>query len=163
MFARGNDRRPIFRDDRDREGYLAAFGFVARRMRWSCLAYCLMENHVHLLLQLPEPGLARGMQRLHGLHGRAFNDRHARTGHVFQGRYGSNLQNTDEQLWHTIAYIARNPVEAGLCSAPEDWRWSSHAGVVRGSHPGWVDADALYRCFASLGGCGRERYLEVTG
>lgn len=163
VYARGNDRRPIFRDDLDRESYLATLGYVARRMRWSCLTYCLMDNHVHLLLALSEPGLARGMQRLHGLHGRAFNDRHARTGHVFQGRYGSVLQTSDEQLWHTIGYIVRNPVEAGLCGTPEDWPWSSHAAVVGESPPRWLDSDTLFRCFTGLGGDGRRRYLEVTG
>jgi REP element-mobilizing transposase RayT len=162
VYARGNNRNPIFADDVDRESYLATLRFVVRRMRWGCLAYCLMDNHVHLLLETREANLGRGMQRLHGLHGRAFNDRHKRSGHVFQGRYGSTLQTTDEQLWHTIAYVVRNPVEAGLCDQPQHWPWSSHAAMLRDALPTWMDPSRLLRCFEGIGGDPRERYAQLT-
>ena len=115
VFARGNDRQLIFWDDEDRLRYLKGLCDVVWRKRWRCLAYCLMDNHVHLLVQTPEANLGDGMQRLHG-ELRADVQRAARkVGHVFQGRYGSKLMRSDEQLWTTARYIPRNPVEAGLC------------------------------------------------
>src|SRR3712207_2241831 len=98
VYARGNEGRVIFRDDADRSAYLRLLGAVVVRRRWSCLAYCLMDNHVHLLVEIPEPDLAEGMRQLHGDYARGFNDRHARSGHLFQGRYGSKLVTSDEQL-----------------------------------------------------------------
>lgn len=163
MYARGNDRMRIFRDDVDREEYLAVLRSVVRRMRWSCLAYCLMHNHVHLLIETETTNLGAGMGRLHGLYARSFNDRHGRSGHLFQGRYGSVLQSSDEQLWHAIAYIARNPVEAGLCGSPDEWPWSSHAHVLEGRSPPWFDERRLMRCFAGAGGDSRQRYAELVG
>jgi REP element-mobilizing transposase RayT len=163
VYARGNDRQRIFRDDLDRESYLATLAVVVVRKKWSCLAYCLMANHVHLLVETREPNLGRGMGLLHGLYGRAFNDRHGRTGHVFEGRYGAVRQTTDEQLWHTIAYIARNPVTAGMCAGPKMWRWSSHSAVLSGAGPRWLDAAGLLRRFENLGGDPRRRYAELVG
>ena len=163
MYARGNDRCRIFRDDVDRLGYLGIVGFVAKRMRWSCLSYCLMDNHVHLLVETREPNLARGMQRLHGMHGQAFNERHGRSGHLFQGRYGSTFVTSDEQLWWTIAYIARNPVEAGLSDAPEGWPWSSHSAEARRNAPPWLDAERVLELVGRAGGDPRRRYAELIG
>jgi putative transposase len=130
VFARGIDRRAIYADDLDRRRYLAIMGRVVPWRRWRCLAYCLMPNHVHLMLETPRPNLGSGMQYLHGTYADEFNKRHGRSGHVFQGRYGSVLITTDEQLWHVAAYIALNPVAAGLCGRPEEWPWSSYAATI---------------------------------
>ena len=80
---------------------------------------------MHLLVETREPNLPTGMQWLHGRYGRNFNDRHDRFGHLFQGRYKAVRQTSDEQLWHVVRYIALNPVKAGLCDRPRDYRWSS--------------------------------------
>jgi putative transposase len=133
VFARGNDRAVIFRDDRDRRRYLELVQRSLRRTRWRLLAYCLMDNHVHLIVETPEPNLADGMQWLHGHYGRYFNDRHGRTGHVFQGRYRAVRQRTDEQLRGTIRYVVHNPVSAGLCASPGEYAWSSHRGTAAAS------------------------------
>ena len=114
--ARGVARRPLFRDDRDRLRYLRMLGLVVVARAWRCLSYCLMDNHIHLLLETPTPNLALGMQRVHGDYGRSFNRRHGLNGHVFQGRYDAVRVRSDRQLWVTAAYIADNPVEAGLCA-----------------------------------------------
>ncbi|MDQ3934814.1 MAG: transposase, partial [Actinomycetota bacterium] len=160
VYARGNDRRVIFRDDRDRGLYLRLLGATVVRRRWRCLAYCLMDNHVHLLLEIAEADLAAGVQRVHGDYGRLFNERHARSGHLFQGRYGSKLVTSDEQLWWTIAYIAWNPVTAGLVRSPDDWRWSSHGAAARGRAPRWLAQDRLLHAFSGLGGDPREAYTR---
>jgi putative transposase len=162
VYARGNDRRRIFVDDVDRHGYLALLGVVVASQRWRCLAYCLMDNHVHLLVETPEANLGAGMQRLHGTYGRDFNARHGRSGHVFQGRYGSMLVTADEHLWVAVAYIAANPVEAGVCSGVADWPWSSHTAILDGAAPPWVDLRRLLSYFAEAGGDPWRRYLAAV-
>jgi REP element-mobilizing transposase RayT len=133
VYGRGNDQRVIFQDDADRRLYLSLLSTTPRLWKWSLHAYCLMNNHVHLLVETPQPTLGKGMQYLHGTYARRFNDRHGRTGHLFQGRYGAVRIETDEQLWTVKEYIEMNPVKAGLCEAPADWPWKGVA--VEGSDP----------------------------
>ena len=132
-------------------------------MSWRCLTYCLMSNHMHLLVETPEPNLGSGMQRLHGGYAFAFNRRHGRSGHLFERRYEAVPVTTDEQLWSTVRYIAHNPVEAGMCATPEDWPWSSHASIVDGSAPPWLDVPRLLAYVAAAnGGDPRSRYVELV-
>jgi putative transposase len=163
VFARGNDRRAIYVDDADRRIYLATLGRVTRRQRWRCLAYCLMPNHVHLLVETPLANLGAGMQRLHGSYAHIFNERHGRSGHVFQGRYGAVRITTDEQLGAVAAYVALNPVVAGLCDQPDRWAWSSHAATLgaRRKQP-WLDVARLLSFLEGLGGDPFERYAAIT-
>ena len=162
VFARGNRRQDIYLDDHDRKLYLALLARTVAAKRWRCLSYCLMDNHVHLLIQTPEANLGAGMQRLHGYYGRNFNERHDNSGHLFQGRFGSELVTDDEQMWTTVRYIARNPVEAGCCGDPADWPWSSHVAVVRGNPPQWLDRQRLVSSFEPAGGDPWERYREFV-
>jgi putative transposase len=161
VFARGNDKRLIYRDDVDRRVYLTMLRGTVRQRRWRLLSYCLMENHVHLLVETPEANLGDGMQRLHSLYASEFNKRHRRSGHVFQGRYGAVRIKTDEQLWTVAAYIATNPVRAGLCDTPADWRWSSHSAALEAEGPDWIDVPRLLTYFGSAGGDPRQRYAAM--
>ena len=143
VFARGNDRAAIYLDDVDRRSYLQTLAGVTRRMEWQALSYCLMENHVHLLLETPEGNLSDGMQRLHGSYAQRFNRRHSRSGHLFQGRYGAVRAQSSEQVCVAAAYIARNPVRASLCRQAADWPWSSHRAMLDGFGPPWLDLERL--------------------
>src|ERR1051325_6327587 len=96
--ARGVDRRRTFVDDEDYETYTKWLATVVRRQGWHLLCFCLMPNHVHLLVETPETNLGNGMQLLHGQYALAFNRRHDRTGHLFETRYKSPLVNSDEAL-----------------------------------------------------------------
>ena len=151
MFARGNNRQRIYFDRHDYERYEAGLATTIRRYGWHCLAYCLMPNHLHLLIETPEPNLGAGMQRLQGEFARSFNDRHGRVGHVFGGRYGAVLIGDDAQMSTVAAYIAANPVEAGLCADAGDWPWSSHARCAAGAAPSWADHERLLGYFAAWG------------
>jgi len=102
---------------------------VVRRCRWRVHAYCLMTNHFHLLIETPKPNLSSGMQRLKSDYAAYFNDRHSFVGHLFQQRFGSRLIETERHLEKALRYIAFNPVVAGLCKRPSDWRWSSFFGA----------------------------------
>jgi putative transposase len=162
VFARGNDKRLIYRDDVDRRTYLRMLRGTVRQQRWRLLAFCLMENHVHLLLETPGANLAAGMQRLHSLYAREFNRRHRRSGHVFQGRYGAVQVTTDEQLWTAARYIVVNPVKAGLCERPLEWRWGSHAAVLGPEPPRWIHHSRLLEYFGAAGGDPAHRYMAMV-
>lgn len=164
MYARGNCRRPIYLQRADRLKYLALLAAVVARFEWRCLAYCLMRNHVHLLIETPHANLARGMQNLHGRYAQRFNQRYRMTGHLFESRYGSVRVEGDGQLWMTARYIALNPVEAGICERAEDYEWSSYGSVLAGAPADFLDSDHLLSYFRSAGGSGVRRYRElVTG
>jgi putative transposase len=164
VFARGNAQQAIYRDDADRERYLVILGKTVARQRWRCLSYCLMDNHVHLLVETPLPNLGNGVQWLHGLYAQAFNQRYRRSGHVFQGRFGAVRVKSDAQLLMLARYIARNPVEGGLCGEPEEWPWSSHATVTRDTYssPPWLDTHRLLDYFGASGGESRRRYAHLV-
>src|SRR5688500_14000155 len=136
--ARGNNRELLFFDDEDNERYLKLLEWVVGLTGWHCLAYCLMPNHIHLMIETPEPNLGRGMQRLHGTYATKLNARHGRVGHVFQGRYDAVRVKDDPQFWMASRYVALNPVKAGLCSRPEDWRWASDRALVSSTAPAWL-------------------------
>jgi putative transposase len=161
VYARGDDKRLIYRDDVDRTTYVRMLAEAVERCGWRLLAFCLMENHVHLLIETPKANLGVGMQRLHGEYAHYFNLRHGHCGHVFQGRYGSKRIRSDGQLWMVAAYLARNPVDAGLCADPGEWPWSSHADTVAGTSPSWLDAARLLDYFAASGGDARTRYVAI--
>jgi REP element-mobilizing transposase RayT len=163
VFARGNAGEQIYLDSADRASYLIVLGATVSRTGWRCLSYCLMDNHVHMLVETPAPNLGTGMQRLHGDYAREFNRRHRRYGHLFQGRYGAVLVQTDEQLWTTVSYIARNPVEAGMCERPHEWVWSSHCSIAGFRQPPpWLDVTRLLTLFEAFGGDSRQLYLECA-
>jgi putative transposase len=162
VWSRGAVKQTIFLNDTDRHLYLAGLAKVVGKMSWHCLAYCLMGNHVHLLIETPEPNLGRGMHRLHGPYAQGFNRRHTGSGHVFGWRFHSKPMENDAQLWVTASYIAQNPVKAGLCRSPETWWWSSHAWVAAGRWPRWLATERLLSFFEQLGGDPRERYLEFV-
>ena len=102
---------------------------IIGRCEWRLHAYCLMDNHFHLLIETPNPNLSAGMQRLKSDYAAYFNGRHSFEGHLFQQRFGSRLIETEEYFADALRYIALNPVKAGLCGHPSDWPWSSFYGA----------------------------------
>ena len=94
-------------------------------MNLLCHAYCLMGNHYHLLVETPDGNLSLAMRQLNGVYAQAFNRRHERVGHLFQGRYLSKLVEKDTYLLAVSRYIELNPVRAGYVARPDAWEWSS--------------------------------------
>lgn len=147
--ARGDGREAIYLDDADRIDWLALLGEVCTRFQWRCLAYCLMTNHYHILVETPEPNLARGMRQLNGIYTQRFNRRHVRVGHVFQGRYKAILVERDSHLLELARYVVLNPVRAGMVARAEDWPWSSYRACVHlAPSPPWLDCRALLAQFS---------------
>jgi putative transposase len=134
VVQRGNDRQIIFRDDLDRQRYLDVLHELAQQLQVEVHAYVLMPNHVHLLLTPVADGadLSRLMQGLGRRYVRHFNDRHGRSGALWEGRFFSSLIEADRYLLACYRYIELNPVRAGLVPSPEDFFWSSykhHVGI----------------------------------
>jgi REP-associated tyrosine transposase len=124
------DRWHLFVDDTDRAHFISLFTSVVQKYEWTCLAVALLGTHYHLMFRTAHANIAVGMQELNSRHATDFNRRHARPGHVFRARYGAIVVEEPGHLLWCIRYIARNPVEAGLCGSPADWRWSSYPGLV---------------------------------
>lgn len=131
--ARGVDHLAIYRDVRDRELFEALLRKALRRFGWRSHAYCQMTTHYHLAVETLKPNLARGMQWLNGVYGQAFNERHGRSGHLFQGRYSAELIESEEHYAATCRYVLLNPVAAGMCKLADDWLWSGVAPGQRSS------------------------------
>ena len=124
--SRGNARQTIFLDDEDREQFLSVLACVVERFKWLCHAYCLMDNHYHLLIETPEANLSGGMRQLNGVYTQYFNRKHARVGHLFQGRYKSIVVDKDSYLLELCRYVVLNPVRAGVRKSAAQWKWSSY-------------------------------------
>jgi putative transposase len=163
VFARGNRRQAIFLDDDDRRRYLAIWGSVAEDLGWRCLAYCLMDNHVHHVVETPEPNLDIGVRDAHGTYGRLFNELHSKTGHVFQGRFGSTLAQDTGAVLYFVSYVAANPARAGMCDQPEEYRWSSHgAAIGRATPPRWLDTTRLLAFYELDDAAPKDLYVRLV-
>lgn len=141
VFARGSNRGSIFAFDGDRIDFLDCLRRAFERHEVRCLAYCLMPNHYHLLVETPDERLSYAMKELNGRHALRFNRRYQRDAHLFKNRFSAVLQESGDQLIATLRYTARNPVEAGLCSDPAEWPWSSSRALAGlDAPPAFLDA-----------------------
>jgi len=129
VYQRGNDRKATFREDSDRLVYLSNLAELCRRWECALHAYCLMTNHVHLMLTpAHEHGPAAVMRDLGRRYVRYFNERHGRTGSLWEGRFYSCLLDSARYVLGCQRYIDLNPVRAGMVAAAGVYRWSSYAG-----------------------------------
>jgi putative transposase len=152
VISRGNERKPIVRDDADREKRLDWLRRTVETYGWQLHAFVLMTNHEHLFVQTPEPNLSAGMQYLNGSYTSYFNRRHRRSGHLFQGRFKGHLIEEEGYFLEVSRYIHLNPVRARMVRRPDDYRWSSYLGYVRARRAvDWVSYDQV------LGEFGRDR------
>jgi putative transposase len=126
--SRGNDRKAIYKDDEDRTAFLDILAETNKRY-WLCHAYCLMNNHYHLVIETPDGNLSRGMRQLNGVYTQAYNRQHGRVGHIFQGRYKAILVEKESHLLEACRYVVLNPVRAKATTHPEQWQWSSYGAT----------------------------------
>lgn len=137
---RGNNRTTVFFDDEDRQTYLHLLATYARKHSVRIWAYCLMDNHIHLLaVPETETALARGIGLTNQVYTQYLNRKLARSGRVWQNRFFSCLVGNEQYLWAVARYIERNPLKVGLAKRPEDYRRSSakvHLTGENGALPG---------------------------
>jgi len=142
----------LYRDSHDRLEFLRHLGRVTAKFEWTCVAYCLMSSHYHLIVEVDDGVLPRAMHSLNLAYARHHNRRYALRGHVQFARYGSWRIDDDCDLLARFRYVVRNPVRAGLCASPADWPWSSYAGTVGlASGASFVDASRLLHAMARPG------------
>ena len=158
LMARGNGRQDIVCDDADRDRLVEHLGRAAVKCSWRVYAFVVMSNHLHVVLKTPEPNLARGMQGFLSAYANAWSRRHRFNGHVFQGRYRTELVEDETYLWTVTRYAHLNPVRARLVEHPAAWKWSSYPGYFRDRHRlEWVAYDELLAAWAGeFGGSGSE-------
>ena len=176
--SRGNEKKPVFKDDTDRENFLNALQHVIKRYNWICHAYCLMTNHYHLLIETPDGNLSLGMRQLNGVYTQLFNKWHGRVGHLFQGRFKAILIQKDSHLLAVCRYVVLNPVRAKMVEMPEAWTWSSYLATAGKISPhtclttDWVlgqfskqqdKAEKEYRKFVHQGIGEKTIWSEVRG
>ncbi len=173
VIVRGNQRRKTFLNDTDYQAYLERLGRYRRKYGHTIHAYCLMPNHVHLLVESGTEPLAKFMQGLQQSYSQYFNLHHRKSGHVFQGRYKAIVCNKDEYLLQLIRYIHLNPVRAGMVKEPEKYLYSGHRAYLEGKASETIDPRKLlsvlggrarYRAFVGAGVSDghREEYYEVS-
>ena len=132
VICRGNNRQGIYRDDEDRRRYLEKLSYYCQDKKVDLLAYCLMSNHVHLLLETPQGNLSKMMQAFQTSYTVYFNKRHGRTGHVFEQRYKAMLVEKDNYLLQVSRYIHLNAMSAKLAERAQDYRWCSYGSYLKG-------------------------------
>jgi putative transposase len=139
VILRGNNRQQVFVDREDREFFLAQLAELAQREKVQVHAYVLMDNHLHLLLTPQQEGaLSRLMQSLGRNYVRRFNQRHGRTGTLWEGRYRSTVIESERYLLACMVYIDLNPVRAGMVLAADQYGWSSHAHYIGRRNDKWL-------------------------
>lgn len=161
--TRGNEQTDVFLDDDDRSLFLTLLAACVKRCGWIISAYVLMSNHYHLLIELTLPELSRGLHWLNGTYTAAFNRRHDRVGHVFQGRPHTPIIEKDDYFLNVLRYVVLNPVRAGMVTSPDEYTWSSYrstAGIL--PVPNWLKVDEALTYFSPDLEISRKMYRDFV-
>ncbi len=151
---RGNDRQQIFEDREDYDQFLNILRDYPKICEFRLFAYCLMGNHVHLLLEVPDDNLAVILKRIGSKYVYYFNVKYERVGHLFQDRFKSETVEDDAYFLTVLRYIHRNPVKARLCERVEDYEYSSIHEYISAHR--WVDIEYALRMIE------KELFLEFN-
>lgn len=164
VMLRGANRQEIFHDDEDDMKFLDILKKYKRISKFILYAWCLMGNHVHLLLKEGEEELATTMKRIGVSYATFYNWKYSTTGHLFQDRFKSENVETDEYFLTVVRYIHQNPVKAGIVARVEDWKWSSCAGYYdQVYYPGGLlERNKALRMFGEDRLLAKERFKEFN-
>lgn len=163
VMARGNAREAIFQDGGDRQMFCSGRARICKRCEWRLWAYCLMDNHYHLLIETLKPTLSRGMREVNGVYTQAFNRHHRRAGHVLQGRYKAVLVDKDSYLLELSRYLVLNPVRARMCKTAADWPWSSYRAIIgKATAPDTLAIAETLALFSTDRGTARRAYARFV-
>jgi REP element-mobilizing transposase RayT len=139
IMVRGIDRQDIFLDDSDREKFLQILCECKKLSGFQLYAYCLMTNHIHLLIKEGEETVSQLMRRLGTRYVQYFNWKYQRTGHLFQDRFKSEVVADDTYFLTVLRYIHQNPKQAGMVQHPAEYDWSSYHDYTH--HDGITDVE----------------------
>ena len=152
VMNRGAGRRTVFTSDDQRQYFLAILAEASDRFNAEWHAYCLMNNHYHLLVRTPEGNLPRIMRHINGLYTQYYNRTEGRDGPLFRGRYKAILVEAPAYWTQLSRYIHRNPLEAGLVKRLDRYRWSSYPAYIgRHKRPPWLTCKYILKSLTSKG------------
>lgn len=159
--SRGNERKAVYRSQRDREKFFSYLESATERYRAVVHVYCLMDNHYHLIIETPSANLSQIMHHINGAYTTYFNTKHARSGHLFQGRYRAILMEADAYAKEVSRYIHLNPMRAGFVEHAEKYRWSScQYYTVKKKAPEWLQRDFILGYFGKRQKTAMKRYQD---
>ena len=151
VMNRGANRQTVFFSDMDRVEFGRLLGEINERFGVVCLAYCLMDNHYHLVLRCPDCHLSEAMQHLGSVYTRHTNERQRRDGPLFRGRFRSIPITTDAYLLCAVRYVHRNALDLPGVTDPGEYRWSSHRAYLGSRRPpSWLDTQEVIDRFVDV-------------
>lgn len=160
--VRGINKRDIFLDDLDRLKFLEILGRMNTEGEYSLYGYCLMSNHVHLLIKEEKDPLHRTMKRIGISYSYYFNKKYKRVGHLFQGRFKSETIETEGSLLNCLRYIHNNPVKAYIVNKPTKFKWSSYNTYIGKEEDGLVDVNIVLNSFSQEKNLAIKRFVEFS-
>ena len=161
--ARGNERKNIFKSNRDRERFLGYLGSASERYKAIIHTYSLMDNHYHILLQTPAGNLSQIMHHINGAYTNYFNVKRKRSGHLFQGRYKALLVDIYEYALELSRYIHLNPVKAGMVDKPEQYKWSSYRDYINVNKSSkWLYTEFILSLFSRKTSIAKKQYRRFV-
>lgn len=161
--TRGDRREDIYDDTEDRVKWLEILGNTCKRYHWRCHAYCLMDNHYHIVLETADENLSKGMRQLNGVYTQHYNRKYDRVGHVFQGRFKGILVERDEYLLELTRYVVLNPIRANMVKNIKDWPWSSYRMMIgKAVAPPWLETDWILGYFSKQRKRAIEKYINFV-
>jgi REP element-mobilizing transposase RayT len=143
VMMRGNNRQIIFRHDIYHARILELLHDASKKFDHKILAFCLMSNHVHLLIHINTSSLSLVMKNINYRYARWMNRKENRIGHLFQGRYRSLEVSNDIYFVNLCRYIHHNPIEAKMVNNLDEYRWSSHQNYMENNFPSWMDSELM--------------------
>lgn len=160
--ARGNRKEPIFREKDDYQYYLHLLKKAKQHYPLKLHSYCLMSNHIHLLIETQEHSPSQIIHYTHSLYARYFNSKYKCVGHLFQNRFDDKIIRDIKQLVDTSRYIHLNPVKAGLVKMPENYPWSSYKSFVTSAHDPLIENKAILESFGRGSKSSYRHYVELN-
>ena len=161
--SRGNERKDVFKSQRDRDKFIDYLASATARYGAVIHAYCLLNNHYHLLLETPEGNLSQIMRHINGAYTTYFNVKRRRAGHLFQGRYKAILVEADEYATELSRYIHLNPVRAGMAVRPEEYQWSSYRSYIgQAKAIEWLKTEFILGYFGGKAAEGNNKYRQFV-
>mgnify|MGYP002279392610 CR=1 FL=1 len=161
--SRGDRREDIYLTEGNRKDFLNVLEHVHERFNWFVHAYCLMDNHYHIVLETADENLSKGMRQLNGVYTQYYNRKHDRVGHVFQGRFKGILVERDEYLLELARYVVLNPLRAKMIKNIKDWKWSSYKAMIsKVVTPPWLETDWILGQFSRQRKRAIEKYINFV-
>jgi len=163
VYARGNEKAPIFSDDKDLFRFLDLLSELPEKFHAVMHAYTLMTNHYHLIVETRDANLSKIIHYLNGCYSGYYNRKYQRVGHLFQGRYAASLIQKESYLIAASRYVHRNPIQAGMVTKLQDYPWSSYpAYIAFNPKDAWLTCDSILSQFSLESSNAIEAYREYV-